>query len=222
MIEWIRRIRNSWGYEVQSPNDYNFVRHVLREETPYYAYESIHRMVRQQKEEGVPCLSESTCKLLFRLTNHVHPDVAVEVGAGLSVCAMAMAHPTGRCVAITASDKCYEDLRGWSSEIPQLEIRKGDELGVFAQLIHESGRIDLLHIAHTICYKEIVETALPYVTDKTLFVIENIRSDKQKHEWWNTLREGPDTGMSYDLGATGLLFFDRSRHKDTYWINIKD
>lgn len=176
MVEWIRRIRNSWGYGVQSPNDYNFVRHVLREEASYYAYESIHRMVRQKKE-GIPCLPEPTCKLLFRLANHVHPDVAVEVGAGLSACAMAMAHPTGRCVAITASDKCYEDLREWSFEIPQLEIKKGDELDVFAQFIHELGRIDLLHIAHTICYKEIAETALPYVTDKSLFVIEDIRSD---------------------------------------------
>ena len=88
--------------------------------------------------------------------------------------------------------------------------------------LQEFGTIDMLHIAHTTYYKEAINAALPYVSDRTLIVIEGIRTDKGKHEWWRNLLENRQTGITYDLGETGLLFFDRSRHKNTYWITLKD
>lgn len=42
MNKWIRRRRNTLGYGVQSPSDFYFVQHVLREQSSYYAYEAIH------------------------------------------------------------------------------------------------------------------------------------------------------------------------------------
>lgn len=221
MNEWLRRKRNSLGYGVQSPNDFFFVQHVLREGTPYYGYATLGKMEKTYKA-SIPCYPEATNRLLFRLANYVHPDMIVEVGAGLSVFAMAIACPSAQCIAITPSHTVACTMQSLLPSHPQIEIKNADEIADFAQTLHDKERIDLLHVAHTSYYREIVEKALPYTNDHTLFIIEGIRDSKEKQDWWKGLQEDRLTGISYDLGSIGLLFFNRSRHKDTYWINLKD
>ena len=221
MVEWIRRIRNSLGYGVQSPGDFHFVRHVLREESPYYGYAAIGAMHRKYATR-VPCYTEAADRLFFRLANHVHPDTIIEVGAGLSTFAMARACPSARCIAMTSSDTCSKAMRPLLSDNPHVEVRRGDEMAVFGQLLREHGRVGLLHVAHTPHYREVVDAALPFVADRTLIIIEGIRDSKERQAWWRELRESSLTGIAYDLRDIGLLFFDRSRHKDTYWITLKD
>ncbi len=221
MVEWIRRIRNSLGYGVQSPSGFYFVQHVLREQSPYYSYTDIEQM---NKKYGtcLPSYSDTTNKLLFRLANHVHPDTIIEVGAGLSAFAMAKACPSAQCIAITSSSTCNKAMQPLLSNHPRVEVKSGDEMALFCDFVHKAGEIELLHIAHTEHYQEIIAATLPYVTDRTLLVIEDIRASKAKHDWWEKVQESHPWGISYDLGSIGLLFFDRSRHKETYWINLKD
>lgn len=218
--KWIRRRRNSWGYGVQSPSDFYFVQHVLRERTPYYAYAAL-------EELATTCESHPphyTCKvitLLFRLANHVHPDTIVEVGAGLSAYAMAMACPSAQSIAIAKPEACDEILQQLIARYPQVEIKRGDEMAIFTELLRKQPSLGLLHIAHTPHYREVMDAALPNVTDRTLIIIEGIRDSKEKLVWWESLQKSPLTGISYDLGSIGLLFFDRARHKNTYWINLR-
>lgn len=221
MTKWLRRKRNSLGYGIQSPSDFFFVQHVLREESPYYAYATLGKMEKTYNT-CIPCYPEATNRLLFRLANHVHPETIVEVGASLSIFAMAMACPSAWSIAITPSHTVACAMQPLLKEHPQIKLKKADEMAFFNQNIQDRGAIGLLHIAHTSFYREIVEAALPYTTDHTLFIIEGIRDDKEKQNWWKELQEDSLTGISYDLGSIGLLFFDRSRHKETYWINLKD
>ena len=107
------------------------------------------------------------------------------------------------------------------NEHPQVEIKKGDEMDIFCNLIQELGTIGLLHVAHTDNYREVIDAALPHVTDQSLIVIEDICSSKEKYDWWEELQKSSQTGITYDLGNIGLLFFNSSRHKNNYWINIR-
>ena len=219
MNRWIRRKRNSLGYGVQSPSDFYFVQHVLREKSPYYAYSALDRMG-EQCPSFSPSYPDEVCRMLFRLANYVHPDVMVEVGTSLSVFAMSAACPLMRCVTINSA-ACREAVQPLLDEHPLVEVVIGDEVEELRRLLHELGSIQLLHVAHTASYKAVIEAALPYVTQRTLFIIEDICADKEKQDWWNRLRESSVTGISYDLGSIGLLFFDKSRYKDTYWINLR-
>jgi predicted O-methyltransferase YrrM len=219
MNKWIRRKRNSWGYGVQSPSDFYFVQHVLRERSPYYGYETLKELKRQYAT-SLSSYSAITDQLLFRLANFAHSDLVLEIGAGLSAFAMAIGHPFARHITITASSTRSKDLQPLTATYPQVEIRDGDEIRTLQQILQEHGSIGTLHIAHTDRYKEAVSTSLPYITDRSLIIIEDIRANKEKSEWWKGLQEDPRTGISYDLGSIGLLFFDRSRHKNTYWINL--
>ena len=220
MNKWLRRKRNSWGYGVQSPNDFYFVQHVLREKFPYYGYAVLEELAHKH-HPLFPSYPASTNQLLFRLANYVHPDTIIEVGAGTSAIAMSISCPSAQCIAIISSDSCHEAMLSLLNEQPQLELKKGDEMEILSQLIREFGTIDLLHIAHTDYYQEAVDAALPHVTDHTLIVVEDICSSKEKHKWWKSLQESERTGITYDLKSTGLIFFDRSRHKNSYWINLK-
>ena len=112
-------------------------------------------------------------------------------------------------------------MRELSVNSPNIEIGNGDEMAIFNLSLQKEEHIGILHIAHTAHYREVVEAALLHTTDHTLFIIEGIADNRQKHEWWKSLQENPLTGISYDLGNIGLLFFDRTRHKDTYWINLR-
>ena len=94
-------------------------------------------------------------------------------------------------------------------------------MALFRQFIDEQQTIGMLHVAHTEHYREIVEAALPHVTDHTSIIIEDIQVSKEKQAWWKSLQESPLTGITYDLGNIGLIFFNRSRSKDTYWINLR-
>ena len=219
MNKWIRRKRNSHGYGVQSPNDFFFVRHVLRESSPYYAYTDLHQLYQTAKatHPDTPLYREEVYRMLFRLTDYVHPCTIVEVGTrtALAACSMAMARPTTPCIAI--GTECMSPI----AQPPQIEIKKGDEIALFNKELQRLGTIGYLHIAHTSHYREIVDMALPHVCDNTLFIIDGIRDNKEKLAWWRNLKKSPFTGVCYDLGVIGLLFFDKSRYKDTYWINIK-
>lgn len=220
MNKWIRRKRNSWGYGVQSPSDFYFVQHVLREQSPYYGYEVLEALTANYGNR-LPSYPEITNRLLFRLADYAHAEQIIEVGAGLSTFAMAIGHPFANYTAITNDEACSSTMQSLLKAYPQVTLKNGDEMALFRQILNEQQAIGMLHVAHTERYREIVEATLPHVTNRTLIVIEDIRASKEKQTWWKSLQENPLMGITYDLGDIGLIFFNRSRSKETYWINLR-
>lgn len=221
--KWIRRKRNSLGYGVQSPNDFFFVQHVLREKTPYYGYDQLHKLM--QFPACLPHCPEAVCRLLFRLANHIHPQTIVEIGtgAGFSACAMSMGSTASECITIDGKvdQELLEKRNILLANYPQITAINGDELELFNHILQSKGRVELLHIAHTTYYKEAVDLALPYIGDSALFIIEDIDRDEAKQHWWESLQEHTQTCISYDLKSIGLLFFDKARYHNSYWINLR-
>ena len=222
MNKWIRRKRNSHGYGVQSPNDFYFVQHVLREEMFYYGYDELLQ-AEGKFPTTLPRYGMPINRLLFRLANYVHPQQMIEVGTGngLATYAMALAVPSGRCVTIDGSHQQTEEVAAALASLGQVTVQNGDEMALFSQLMQQVDVVELLHVAHTSYYREVVEMALPRVTDRSLFIIEGIDADADKRAWWKSMQESQVTGVSYDVGSVGLLFFDKTRYKDMYWVSLK-
>ena len=220
--EWIRRKCNSHGYGVQSPNDFHFVQHVLREMSDYYAYAELHKSI-DTLPPHFPHYPGHIYRLLFRLANHAVPKIMVEVGtgAGLSAQALVMARPSGQCVTIAAPSEHAKEAASILAHHSQVTMLIGDEMALIEKVLQEIGTIEFLHIGHTAYYREVVERALPHVNNNSLFVIEGLRDDADKQTWWRSLQESYDTGVSYDAGSVGILFFDKTRYKQTYWVNLR-
>lgn len=74
-IVWLRRAGHSRGFGIQSPTDYHFVRYVVNEHWPYYAYAALGRADGWQRRK--------LGRLYFRLANHFQPAVVLDlVGVG--------------------------------------------------------------------------------------------------------------------------------------------
>ena len=81
-------------------------------------------------------------------------------------------------------------------------------------------RIDLLHIAHTDKYQQVYEKCFPYLTEKTLVVINGIHADAVKQAWWEELVADKRTGITFDLYEVGLIFFNHTMNKQHYIVNF--
>ncbi|MGM9697418.1 MAG: hypothetical protein ACI3Y0_02065 [Prevotella sp.] len=78
---WLLRCRHSRGFGIQSPSDYAFVRYVVNEHYPYYAYSDLRN--------EFPALDSGSRKLMelyFRFSNWMQPDFAVVRSNNSDVC----------------------------------------------------------------------------------------------------------------------------------------
>lgn len=73
VIVWMRRMHHSRGFGVQSPTDYAFIRYVVNEHWPYYAYEELQNSV-----QGINKRTRKLCRLYFRVANWRQPEVIVD------------------------------------------------------------------------------------------------------------------------------------------------
>jgi hypothetical protein len=64
-LVWLSRIHHCRGFGIQSPADYAFVRYVVNEHWPYYAYDDL---------TNPDWLRQKLGRLYFRLTNWRQPD----------------------------------------------------------------------------------------------------------------------------------------------------
>ena len=67
-LVWLGRIHHSYGFGIQSPTDYAFVRFVINEHSPYYAYSQLDDL----SDEW---LTRKLGKLYFRLANWRQPSI---------------------------------------------------------------------------------------------------------------------------------------------------
>ena len=74
LLVWLSRIGHCRGFGVQSPTDYRFVRYVINEHAPYYAYDDLARRL-----PDLDGLTRKMCKLYFRLSNHCQTASFVDV-----------------------------------------------------------------------------------------------------------------------------------------------
>jgi len=70
-LVWLRRIHRCRGFGIQSPTDYQFVREVVNEHSPYYAYSvvGLHDSW-SRKKIGRLCL---------RVANHLQPKTIIDM-----------------------------------------------------------------------------------------------------------------------------------------------
>ena len=69
---WLLRCRYSRGFGIQSPSAYSFVRYVVNEHDPYYAYEQLDEEMKDRSKTF-----RKLGRLFFRLANYWQPQYVV-------------------------------------------------------------------------------------------------------------------------------------------------
>ena len=198
---WVRRFRHRCGYNVHSPTDFFLITSVIYESAPYYAYKSLEKLAFTDK---LPHYRTKVNKLLFRLVNYFQPRNMIEVGKGNGAAQAYMKTASRSMNFISVDDQL--PLEQFTQQLSmQLECMK---------------ELDGLHIGHTPYYKETFQNALPYVNEKTCFIVADIHENDEKKHWWKEVKQDERTGITFDLYDIGLIFFDKKRYKQDYIINF--
>ena len=81
-IIWLRRMSYSRGFGVQSPSAYRFIRYVISEHYPYYAYADLRK-----KYPTLNWLTRKRMELYFRLANFCRTKLMVDYSKDSSLLA---------------------------------------------------------------------------------------------------------------------------------------
>lgn len=92
---WLTRFHRCRGFGVQSPSDYSFIRYVINEHYPYYAYTDLRRAM----PDAGP-LAHRLGSLYFRIANHLQPALIADIRPATDAYAAYM-HAGCRCAVIT-------------------------------------------------------------------------------------------------------------------------
>lgn len=197
---WCRRFRHRCGYGVHSPTDFFLITSVIYENLPYYAYDLLKK---QNFSSSMPHYRRKVNRLLFRLVNYLLPDTLIEVGIG--------------------NGEAMEYMRAARTSMQTVSLEGNDKINTLQELrrrVETMERLDLLHIAYTPYYQEVFEAALPFINERTCFVIGNPYACKDKEDWWKQLMEDERVILTFDLFDIGLVFFDKKRCKQNHVVNF--
>jgi hypothetical protein len=196
---WLRRFGHRRGYGVHSPFAFRLITGVINEKCPYYDYAELFEQEKSLREAGNKALfpineSLKLRRLLYRLTNFVHPQNILCIGKeSMSFNYMKM--------SCRKANYIFSD----NGEIPPFE-------GSFIAYIHAGFTVQQLN---AICL-----SLINCATSDSLLVIQSVGPSKDIKQFWNALIENPKVGITFDLYDVGLVFFNFARIKQHYIVNF--
>ena len=191
-IVWLRRVRYSRGFGVQSPWAYRFIRYVVNEHYPYYKYEHLAEQI-----YGIDKTTRKLCKFYFRLANYQQAHTFVDC------------YPTSSCY------KIYVDAGCQKANYHRITEATSEE-----ELIHlfsNIGEYSMLRVPLVANYRTVVDKALDHLPSSSVLIIENIKRDRDAQKYWSELISDSRTGVSFDLYYCGVLFLNNDMVKQSVY-----
>lgn len=190
LLVWLRRSRHSRGFGVQSPWAYRFIRYVVNEHYPYYAYDDLSRLY-----EGYPKQIQKLCRLYFRIANFWQAEQALDYSA--------------------ASETDVIRLYGTFMKrgCNKLEVVPVRRAGDFSS-------VRLMRLSVEGDYRQVFEKAVSLANASTMIIVEQIKRDKESRTFWKSIVDDPRCISTFDLYYCGIIFFDKKRYKENYVVNF--
>ena len=187
---WLKRAGKTRGFGVQSPSAYSFIRYVINEHYPYYAYAEL-----KDRLDMLSRLEHKLGRLLFRLANFWQPDVRYTDETQYLPYMYAGCHRS--------------DVKSLSEFVHPLSssLSRNEKNMVV---------VDLKNVS----VKEVKNAILPVCGEQTLLVCLGLHTLPGSYQGWKELRESPLVGITYDLYYAGIVFFDKSKFKQHYDVNF--
>ena len=187
---WLTRLARCRGFGIQSPSAYSFVRYVVNEHYPYYAYADLTNTHPQLGKR-----SRKLGEFYFRLANFA--QVSHWLCCGQASHWLAPYVQAG----CKATEVCNIDASDFHADAsPEQPL--------------------VVHLLDPLHAEETYERVLPMLNQRSILVVNDIRLSSHSRQLWQKLRHDPRTGVTFDLHYCGLVFFDTARPKQHYVINF--
>lgn len=204
---WLSRITHCRGFGVQSPSAYRFIRYVISEHYPYYAYADLAK-----EYADVDWLTRKKMEFYLRLANFRQPNVVSNV----------------MCVANSNDCSCSDDTNIFKKYVER-GCRKSRLVRVLVDSVQDdaylsdvlgNAPVELLRITSQSCSETLLSAVLRHTDVNSIVVVEDIGSDQRAMHLWQKLQESNLVSVSYDMYYLGVAFFDTKRIKANYIVNF--
>ena len=187
---WLMRIGYCRGFGIQSPSAYAFVRYVINEHYPYYAYNEL-----KNENSNLSLRHRKLGKLYFRLSNYAQAD---------------------SWISFRPVTNAYEQyiVRGCNKTRVQL-LQTTETFST--ESISDT---TVVHLSLTDNYSAFYQQIIGRLGERNMLIIEGIKRNAATRRFWKQVMENERTGVCFDLYYCGIVFFDRARHKQNYIINF--
>lgn len=195
-LSYLCRMPRSRGFGIQSPWTYAFVRYVLMEDSPYYAYTSLAERWPAQGNN-----LQRYHELCLRIANFVQPNQVVDFGNG---------------------DAVFDDyVKHGYSQTCIVHAERNREMGYYVELVSGLAQIDFLRCDYLHGGDMLAEAAMSVSGPTAVFFIDHIRRSKLDYEWWTELCRDDRVCVSLDVYEFGLLIFKQGLNKLHYSVNFR-
>lgn len=187
---WLTRLTCCRGFGIQSPSAYSFVRYVVNEHYPYYAYADLCQQL--------PNISKRERKLgefFFRLANFAQAE--------RWICCQSSPH----WLAPYVQTACKR------TQLTHLQPCNIPSLTPFEQPV-------VLYLQDVEHAEEIFEQLLPKFNAHTILLVNEVSKSAHARQLWHRLQQDKRVGVTFDLYYCGVAFFDSARPKQHYVINF--
>lgn len=193
-IVWLSRIHRCRGFGIQSPTDYAFVRYVVNEHWPYYAYKEL---------TDKDWLKQKLGRLYFRIANWRQPQAILEVcGSGQSYVRYFQTGCRKAHIFTGSPDMGTDELR---SLLVQFRSLGADMIRVQPSSERWVG---------------LMKQVLDAVGEQTVLLVEGIHQDRLSRQIWADIVKSEQARITFDLYYCGVVFFDKKRVKQHYFVNF--
>lgn len=190
LLVWLRRSRHSRGFGVQSPWAYRFIRYVVNEHYPYYAYDDLSRLY-----EGYPKQIQKLCRLYFRIANFWQTEQALDYSAASE----------------TDIIRLYGTfMKRGCNKLEVVPVRHAADFS----------SVRLMRLSVEGDYRQVFEKAVSLANASTMIIVEQIKRDKESRTFWKSIVDDPRCISTFDLYYCGIIFFDKKRYKENYVVNF--
>ncbi|WP_245882977.1 O-methyltransferase [Hymenobacter chitinivorans] len=167
-------------------------------------------------------------QLLFRLVNHFQPRTILELGTSLGITTAYLASPDSRARVVTfegcpqtaaVARQTFEQLN-----LHNIEVVEGNlDQTLAPALAALPGPLDFAFFDGNHRYEPTVryfEQCLPYRTERSVFVLDDIHWSAEMERAWTTIQQHPDVRLTIDLFFIGLVFFRTNQPKQHFVLRF--
>ena len=201
-LVWLRRIAYCRGFGVQSPSVYSFIRYVVSEHYPFYAYADLRKAIPDMRGR-----ERRLCQLYFRIANNRQAGHWLVVGR----------NSTGGNAIGAEAERQYINAGCRNTMVEHLGYSEASR--VMGQIFAESDAPVVATIAQSVDASAFAETFCTSAREHDLLIVEGIGTCKSAKCLWQKVTTNTRVSVSLDLFYCGIAFFDH-RYKQNFKVNF--
>lgn len=198
----------------------------------YYCYNEIETIRREQLHKQLSRadlqhrkeMDFKRSSLLFRLVNHFRPTTLLEIGTswGISTLYMYAGYPGAKQICIESDPKIVRITKEiLAASESSIQLYCSDELESITDILQPYPTIDFIFIHRNDrpdYYRTLFERLSDKITDRTVWVIEDIHASKAIESQWKQLASHKEAKVTMDLYDFGLIFCNQKLNKQDYIV----